>query len=185
MAPGGWHLSKQGLRRSWRIATDNTPFCPGTTMMKKLNPEYVSELIERVNSSPFPRHLPFSLAAVGPDEAVVEMTATQHHLQPLGTVHGGVLATLIDTATYWAAFIRLPADVGMVNVDLKLNYLRPAATGLLRTEGRCLQSGRSVSYAEASVKDGNGKLIAHGTSTLLALPGQGLSLAAMKFLDHD
>jgi len=151
-------------------------------MIEKLNPEYVRELIEKVNSSPFPRHLPFRLDAVGPLEAVVLMTAAQRHLQPLGTVHGGVLATLVDTATYWAAFIRLPADVGMVNVDLKLNYLRPAGPGLLRTEGRCLKSGRSVSYAEASVKDASGKLIAHGTSTLLALPGQGLSLTAAKFL---
>jgi uncharacterized protein (TIGR00369 family) len=139
-------------------------------------------LLALVNGSPFPAHLPFRLASIGLDEARVELEVEQIHLQPLGTVHGGVIATLIDTATYWAAFLVLPENTGLVNVDLKLNYLRPVSGGVLIAEGRCLRAGRTISYAEAHVTDGDGRLVAHGTSTLMALPGKGIELGADKFL---
>jgi uncharacterized protein (TIGR00369 family) len=128
-------------------------------------------------------HLPFRLVSIGEDEARVELEVEQQHLQPLGTIHGGIVATLIDTATYWAAFLVLPEDTGLVNVDLKLNYLRPVNGGLLIAEGRCLRAGRTISYAEAYVKSGDGRLIAHGSSTLMALPGKGLDLGVTKFLE--
>jgi len=70
----------------------------------------------------------------------------------------------------------------MVNVDLKLNYLKAVSQGRLRAEGRCLRAGRVISYAEASVFDAAGELVAHGTSTLMALPGKGLKLGLPKFL---
>ena len=92
------------------------------------------------------------------------------------------IATLIDTATFWAAFLRLPEDAGLVNVDLKLNYLKAATRGHLRAEGRCLRAGRQISYAEARVFDEAGDMVAHGTSTLMALPGKGLKLGVTKFL---
>ena len=150
--------------------------------MLKPNPDYIRELCELINHSPFPQHLPMQITAISLGRATVVMTASQNHLQPLKTVHGGVLATLIDTATYWAAFLALPQDHGLVNVDLKLNYLRPAHPGVLTANGRCIKPGRSISYAEASVIDGEGKLIAHGTSTLLAIPDQGLELQNEKFV---
>ncbi len=90
---------------------------------------------------------------------------------------------MIDTATYWASFLNVPQDVGLVNVDLKLNYLRPVGIGRLVAQGRCIKPGRTVSYAEASVTDADGKLVAHGTSTLMALPNQGLRVQACKFLE--
>jgi len=149
---------------------------------KRVNGKYVETLLALVNGSPFPAHLPFRLASIGLDEARVELEVEQIHLQPLGTVHGGVIATLIDTATYWAAFLVLPENTGLVNVDLKLNYLRPVSGGVLIAEGRCLRAGRTISYAEAHVTDGDGRLVAHGTSTLMALPGKGIELGADKFL---
>ena len=149
---------------------------------KRVNGEYVQKLLDLVNGSPFPAHLPFRLVSIGLDEAQVELEVEQKHLQPLDTVHGGVMATLIDTATYWAAFLALPEDTGLVNVDLKLNYLRPVSEGTLITDGRCLRAGRTISYAEAHVKDSDGRLVAHGTSTLMALPGKGIELGVKKFL---
>lgn len=151
--------------------------------MQRVNDRYIQELLDLVNSSPFPTHLPFRLVSVGLDEARVELKIEQKHLQPLDTVHGGVIATLIDTATYWAAFLTLPEDTGLVNVDLKLNYLRPVNAGILTADGRCLRAGRTISYAEAHVKDGHGRLVAHGTSTLMALPGKGIDLGVAKFLE--
>lgn len=151
--------------------------------MSYINGEYVQRLLVLVNDSPFPAHLPFRLVSVGLDEARVELGIEQKHLQPLGTVHGGIIATLIDTATYWAAFLVLPEDAGLVNVDLKLNYLRPVSQGILIADGRCLRSGRTISYAEAHVTDGDGRLVAHGTSTLMTLPGKGIKLGVDKFLE--
>lgn len=146
------------------------------------NPEYIQELKALVAESPFPTHMNMRIAGIDLDTAEIELDLAECHLQPYGIVHGGVVATLIDTATFWAAFMRLPEDVGLVNVDLKLNYLKPAVSGRLVARGRCIQAGRTISYAEATVLDADENTIAHGTSTLMALPGKTLDLTARKFL---
>lgn len=150
--------------------------------MQVPNPAYIAELIDLVAESPFPSHMKMRLAAMEFDAADIELDLERCHLQPYGIVHGGVLATLIDTATFWAVFLRLPEDAGLVNVDLKLNYLKTVTGGRLSAHGRCIQAGRTISYAEATVLDENRAVIAHGTSTLMALPGKGLKLRAAKFL---
>lgn len=152
--------------------------------MLRPNDEYIRRLIEKVNNSPFPRHLPMKLASIELDRAVVACETETCHLQPFGIVHGGVLATLIDTATFWSVFMRLSQDAGLVNIDLKLNYLRPVSNGTITAKGKCIRSGRSVSYAEARVEDAAGKLLAHGTSTLMTLPGKGIQLGVEKFIEN-
>jgi len=149
--------------------------------MQKLNDEYLSKLYELISSSPFPHHMHMRLISISQDQAMVDLEMGNCHLQPYGIAHGGVLATLIDTATFWAAFARLPEDAGMVNVDLKLNYLKPVQTGILTAEGHCLRPGKTISYAEAKVVDEEGDLVAHGTSTLMTLPGKSLNLDVPKF----
>jgi uncharacterized protein (TIGR00369 family) len=152
--------------------------------MQQPNDNYINKLIEMVNTSPYPRHLRMQLVSISVDQAVVKLKTEQCHLQPFGIVHGGVLATLVDTATFWSVFLRLPEDSGLVNIDLKLNYLKSISTGLMTAQGRCIRAGRSINYAEASVKDKEGNLIAHGTSTLMVLPGKGIRVGAKKFLDQ-
>ncbi len=151
--------------------------------MRKLNDQYLRKLYELISSSPFPHHMRMRLISVSRDQAKVELATEVCHLQPYGIVHGGVMATLIDTATFWAAFARLPEDAGLVNVDLKLNYLKPVKTGLLSAEGACLRPGKTICYAEARVVDEQGDLVAHGTSTLMVIPGKGIELGIPKFLD--
>ncbi len=148
------------------------------------NPAYIDALINVVNTSPFPSHMLMQLKAIAFDYAAVSLKTDNCHLQPYGIVHGGVLATLIDTATFWAVFLRLPEDEGLVNIDLKLNYLKPVTDGVLTATGRCIRAGRSLSYAEAGVADATGQLVAHGTSTLMALPGKGLTFKVSKFLEE-
>lgn len=150
--------------------------------MSTPNPEYVSRLKTLVREAPYPSHMNMVLSQIDLDTAVVELTLGEYHMQPFGIVHGGVLATLIDTATFWAAFLRLPDGDGLVNIDLKLNYLKAVEKGVLRAKGRCLRFGRSISYAECSVVGEAGELLAHGTSTLMALPGKGLGMDVEKFL---
>ena len=151
--------------------------------MLRPNDDYIRRLIETVNGSPFPRHLPMKLVSIDLDRAVVACETETCHLQPFGIVHGGVLATLIDTATFWSVFMRLPQDAGLVNIDLKLNYLKPVSNGTISATGACIRSGRTISYAEARVEDAAGELIAHGTSTLMALPGKGIHLGVEKFIE--
>lgn len=151
--------------------------------MIKPNETYIEKLIEMVNTSPFPSHLRMKLDTISLDQATVKLETAQCHLQPFGIVHGGVMATLIDTATFWSVFLRLPEDAGLVNIDLKLNYLKSIASGIMTAKGRCIRAGRSINYAEASVEDNEGNLIAHGTSTLMVLPGKGIRMDAKKFPD--
>ncbi|MHA6203553.1 PaaI family thioesterase [Dyella soli] len=148
----------------------------------KANPAYIRAVQESVRESPYLHLIGMVIDALEIDSCVIGLDLAERHLQPFGIVHGGVLATLIDTATFWAAFLRLPQDAGLVNVDLKLNYLKAATRGHLRAEGRCLRPGRQISYAEARILDEAGELVAHGTSTLMALPGKGLQLGVAKFL---
>jgi uncharacterized protein (TIGR00369 family) len=147
------------------------------------NPEYIRELIEIVNASPFPDHMSMRLSEVALDKSVIELKTDRCHLQPYGNVHGGVLATMIDTATIWAAFMRIPEESGLVNIDLKLNYLKPVKDGVLIAEGCAIHSGNLISYAEATVYNESRQPVAHGTSTLMTLRGKGLKLHYRKFLD--
>ena len=148
----------------------------------KINPEFIAALQQSVRTAPYPELIGMVIADLRFDSCRIELDLGERHLQPFGIVHGGVIATLIDTATFWAAFMRLPEEAGLVNVDLKLNYLKAVANGTLRAEGYCLRAGRQISYAEAKVFDGKDELVAHGTSTLMALPGKGLKLGVSKFL---
>ncbi|MEU7868084.1 PaaI family thioesterase [Dactylosporangium sp. NPDC049140] len=100
---------------------------------------------------------------------VVTLEPQEYHYNPLGTVHGGVLATLLDTATGCAVHSTLPAGVGYTTLDLTTKFLRPAsiASGVLTCEGTVLSKGRRTALAQAQITDGRGALIAHATSTCM------------------
>ncbi len=146
------------------------------------NPAFIRELYQVVNTSPYPTHMRMRLKEIDLDQAAIELDIGRRHMQPYGIIHGGVVATLIDTATFWAVFMRIPEADGLVNIDLKLNYLKPVDRGRLVAQGRSIRSGKKISYAEAHVKNEHGHLIAHGTSTLMSLPGKGLAMENNKFL---
>lgn len=150
--------------------------------MKKINPAYSEALKTMVKNSPYPTHMRMTLDQIDIDAADVVINLAECHLQPYGIVHGGVVATIIDTATFWAAFLRLPEAAGLVNVDLKLNYLQSVIAGRLIARGTCIRPGRTICYSEAKVFDEDENLIAHGTSTLLVMPEKGLKMGVDKFL---
>jgi len=147
-----------------------------------LNPAYVEAIRQAANESPFPRHLPMRLLSMGVAQSEIELDVATCHLQPFGIVHGGVIAALMDMATFWAGFGAIPEDAGLVNVDLKLNYLAAVRSGRLIATGRAIRSGRTLSYSEATIMADTGELVAHGTSTLMVLAGKGLRLGVPKFL---
>ena len=119
---------------------------------------------------------PPALEMIGMDGFVAEhgrvtvsMTPQEFHYNPLGTVHGGVLAMLLDTATGCAVHSTLPAGLGYTTVDLTTKFVRQVTvdTGQLRCEGVVLSAGRRTALAEARLTDGRGRLIAHATSTCM------------------
>jgi uncharacterized protein (TIGR00369 family) len=112
---------------------------------------------------------------VGYGYAHLEIDLAQKHLQPFGFVHGGVFASIIDAAAFWAIFYGIEdQNAGVTTVDLKLNYLAPAVSGRLIARGRQIKLGKTLGYAEAEVVDDSGRILAHGTSTVMILPGKGI-----------
>jgi uncharacterized protein (TIGR00369 family) len=147
------------------------------TPAKIFNPAYRERLFAVINESPFVRHMGMRITDLGWGTAHFELEPAEFRMQPFGVMHGGSIATVIDSATFWACYLAMDSDDdGLASVDLKLNYLAPAFVEPLRCEGRLIKAGKKLSYAEASVHAGDGRLIAHGTSTLMRLPGLGVKL---------
>jgi len=99
----------------------------------------------------------------------VFMPAEEFHYNPLGTVHGGIIATLLDTAAACTVHSTLPAGIGYTSLDLMTRFLKPVtiASGVLRCEGAIISRGRRTAAAEAHLFDERGTLLAHATSTCL------------------
>jgi uncharacterized protein (TIGR00369 family) len=93
----------------------------------------------------------------------------EFHYNPLGSVHGGIIATILDSATGCSVHTTLPAGMGYTSLDLNVKFLRPitVATGRLTCTGAVLQSGRRTALAEARLTDAKGRLLAHATSSCL------------------
>ena len=94
---------------------------------------------------------------------------------PIGVVHGGYAATLLDSALGCAIFTTLTKGEAWTTLELKLNLVRPINkdTGTVRAEGRIIHRGRTVATAEGTVKDAAGKLYAHATTTCMVFPAKG------------
>lgn len=143
--------------------------------MKTPNPAHTDAIRRIVNRCPYFSLLSMRIVEIGDGFSRLEIPLEEKHLQPYGVIHGGVFSSIIDAATFWAVYYSVvDAEAGMTTVDLKLNYLAPVQKGLLVAKGRKIRMGRTLGYAEAEVRDGKGNLAAHGTSTLMVLPGKGL-----------
>jgi uncharacterized protein (TIGR00369 family) len=120
---------------------------------------------------PIAMALGFELDEVAEGRAVFAMTPAEYHYNPIGGVHGGVAATLMDSAMGCAVHSTLPAGAGYGTLELKVNYLRQITvqTGRLRCEATLLHAGRTTALAEARLTDAQGRLLAHGTSTCIIL----------------
>ena len=150
---------------------------PSDGQNRVFNPAYRERLFALIDGAPFVRHMGMRITDLTWGRAAFEMVPAEYRLQPFGVVHGGNIATLIDTATFWACYLSMGSDDdGLATVDLKLNYLAPARVEPLRCTGTLIKAGKTLSYAEAEVRGGDDRLLAHGTSTLMRLPGLGVKL---------
>ena len=126
-------------------------------------------LDQRHPAPPIAQSMGFILTEVEPGRAVFEGTPTAAFFNPLGTIHGGWTATILDSALGCCVHTLIKAGQGYTTVEMKVNYVRALMpdTGLVRCEGRLIHRGGSVATSEGSLVDAQGKLLAHGTETCM------------------
>lgn len=124
--------------------------------------------------APISETMSFWITEVGDGFAAFEGEPGRHLLNPMGSVHGGWALTLLDSATGCAGHSLLPAGTGYVTIETKGNFSRPITrdTGRVRAEARAVAQGRQVISCEGRVLSQDGKVLAHGTSTLMVLGGK-------------
>ncbi|RMG79809.1 MAG: PaaI family thioesterase [Chloroflexi bacterium] len=118
---------------------------------------------------PIAQTIDMVLTEVEDGRAVFELTPQEFHYNPIGSVHGGIAATLLDSAMGCAIHSQLPSGVGYTTIELSINYLRPITieTGRIRCEGKVIHVGRRLATAEGRITDSTGRLLAHGTTTCM------------------
>ena len=121
--------------------------------------------------------LAFQLVEVGDGFAAFEGVPGLHAYNPMGTVHGGYAATLLDSACGCAVHSKLAAGDSYTTLELKIAYHKAISekTGKVRAEARVLTFGRRVAFSEGKLLDKDGRLLASATSTLLVVPSQGIT----------
>ncbi|ADK84348.1 thioesterase superfamily protein [Desulfarculus baarsii DSM 2075] len=118
--------------------------------------------------------LGYRLKDFGPGWALFEMDDGQWLYNPIGMIHGGALATLMDSAMGCAVHSTLPKGVGYSTIEFKVNFVHPVKSGVGRVfaEAKAIHVGKSIATAEATVKDGQGRLYAHAVCTCMILRAQ-------------
>lgn len=121
--------------------------------------------------APIGQLMGFTLVEVEEGRAVFEGRPGEEVYNPLGTVHGGYAATLLDSACGIAVHSRLAAGQGYTTLELKVAYHKAmtAKTGMVRAEGKVISFGRRAAFAEARLTDADGRLLASATSSLLVM----------------
>jgi uncharacterized protein (TIGR00369 family) len=128
----------------------------------------------RLPAAPVSQLMGFALTEVDAGRAVFECQPSESHYNPAGSVHGGVISTLLDSALSCAVHTTMPAGTGYTTAELKVNFVRPvvAGSGRLRSEGRVIHAGSRLATAEARLTDASGRLYAHAVGTCLILAGR-------------
>lgn len=153
------------------------PVAFGVTDFKMATSMPGIEFLHAMMSGKFPappicEALDFILVEAEPGRAVFEGLPSDRFRNPLGTVHGGWMSTLLDSALGCAVHSTLKAAQGFTTVDLAVSFVRAVhqSTGKLRCEAKVIHVGGRIATAEARLVDAEGKLYAHGTTTCLVMP---------------
>ena len=127
----------------------------------------------RLPHPPISKTLTFWLVEIGDGFAAFEGEPGDHLLNPMGTAHGGWAMTLIDSANGCAGYSLLSAGAGFRTLETKVNLSRPITsdTGRVRAEARVVSQTRQIISTEARVNSQDGRVLAHGTSTLMVVAG--------------
>ncbi|MGW6925948.1 PaaI family thioesterase [Streptomyces sp. NPDC054950] len=126
----------------------------------------------RLPAPPVSHTLDFTLDEVEHGRAVFSLTPGEEHYNPIGSVHGGIFATLLDSAAGCAVQSTLPLGTAYTSLDLTVKFLRriTADTGTVRVIGTVVSAGRQTALAQAQLFDATDRLLAHATSSCLLFP---------------
>jgi acyl-CoA thioesterase len=125
----------------------------------------VAELSHRLRNSAPGQLFGYELDSIGDGKAVMSLRVLDRHKQIHGVVHGGILASLADTAGAMAAYPMLPRGTRLATVEMTINYLEAVDRGPIIAEARVLRLGRTLAVAECEVKDAAGRLAAKALLT--------------------
>ena len=134
--------------------------------------EFLQKIVNgELPQPPLARLMDFQIVELEEGCAVFAVNPAEFHYNPIGVVHGGLAATLLDSAMGCAIHSMLPAGSGYTTLELKVNFIRAmtAETGRVRAEGKLIHLGGRTATAEGRVIDESGKLYAHATTTCLIL----------------
>src|SRR5437773_2565133 len=132
--------------------------------------EYLQKIVSgELPPPPIGALMNFRIAELSEGRAVFTVEPAEYHYNPIGVVHGGLAATLLDSAMGCAVHSTLPAGGGYTTLEIKVNYIRPmtAETGLVRCKAKVIHVGGRTATAEGRLEDGRGKLYAYGTTTCI------------------
>jgi molybdate transport repressor ModE-like protein len=167
-------ISKDG--KPARTKGTSSGVLPPEAVMAQSGLEFLKAMIAgRVPQPPMAETLGFRLIEAAQGRAVFKGVPEFRHYNPIGSVHGGFAATLLDSALGCAIFSTLAKGETWTTLELKLNFVRALSgdTGPVRAEGRVIHRGRTVATSEGDVKDRAGKLYAHATTTCMIFPAKG------------
>lgn len=136
-----------------------------------LDPEFAEAIRERIAASDFARWMGNEIVSFGEGECEMRLPLRPHHLNPGGIVHGGVIASLIDSAIGLALRTRLGPGSRHVTLHLDVQYLAMVREGTLTARGVAVHSGARTGFGEANMTDQDGRLIAKGSATFIIVSG--------------
>jgi acyl-CoA thioesterase len=116
-------------------------------------------------SPDFTESLGMETVRVGDGACVMELDLVDRHQSVAGRAHGGVLFTLLDTAMGRSVISKLPPGRGCATLEARINFFRPVRSGRIRAEARTLTLTRRTAYAEGTLSDGNGRMLARASGT--------------------
>jgi uncharacterized protein (TIGR00369 family) len=159
-----------------RTASSGGGVVPLETIMSQSGLEFLKAMVAgKVPQAPMAATLGFRLVDVTDGSATFEGLPEFRLYNPIGTVHGGFAASLLDSALGCAIFSTMAKGETWTTLELKLNLVRPLSkdTGLVRAEGRVIHRGRTLATSDGTLKDRAGKLYAHATTTCMIFPAKG------------
>ncbi|SRR5579859_2119613 len=119
---------------------------------------------------PYWRTLGLELKEVAPGRAVFECEVRESLMQKRGIVHGGVLASIVDSACAVAAISNLWPKANATTINLRVSYLKPLSQGVFRAEGKCIKAGKTICFCEAQVFNDRNEIVCTASSELMIVP---------------
>ena len=142
-------------------------------MRQPVNPAHLDALITMINESAYFRCLGIVVTELRSGYARAELNIRpETHRNPFGSIHGGVCASLLDTALYWAAYCDQEEGVGFTSLDLSVTNLAMVQSGVLVAEAHAIKEGRSICLCDGIVTDEQNRKIAYGNSKLMIHAGR-------------